>query len=264
MALAMPRCAVPGCLRAWAGWCPRARASSSRAPASISPGETPAACRSRSRVSRSCGVRLGMFLAPGLRRCSRVAAARRAGMLSRYHRCQLRALSPPGSSSADRAGPDAKMILIAGPAPRSGPQFLQVVDPGALEPARKGTAERRALFAQCRDRLGRPGRRSGILLDQRGEPCGVLVSDIHRPGQAPLPDLRHGLTPAAETDRGSRWGAADSPANRAMTESGRKGQVAGCRRCPVAWPVRPVLSTGLTVFLSSRLLHNVKARAGKR
>src|ERR1039457_4450519 len=165
-------------------------------------------------------------------------------MLSRYHRCQLRALSPPGSSSADRAGPDAKMILIAGPAPRSGPQFLQVVDPGALEPARKGTAERRALFAQCRDRLGR---RSGILLDQRGEPCGVLVSDIHRPGQATLPDLRHGLTPAAETDRGSRWGAADSLANRAMTESGHKGQVAGCMRCPVAWPVRPVLSTGLTV-----------------
>jgi hypothetical protein len=38
-------------------------------------------------------------------------------MLARYQRCQLPALPPPGSSSADRAGPDAKMILISGPAP---------------------------------------------------------------------------------------------------------------------------------------------------
>src|ERR1022692_213564 len=32
IALAMPRCARPSCLRASANWCPRARASSSRAP----------------------------------------------------------------------------------------------------------------------------------------------------------------------------------------------------------------------------------------
>lgn len=38
-----------------AGW-----ASSVRAPASISSGETPAACSSRSRVSQSCGVRLAI------------------------------------------------------------------------------------------------------------------------------------------------------------------------------------------------------------
>jgi hypothetical protein len=33
-------------------------------------------------------------------------------MLSRYQRCQFPALSPP-SSSADRAGSNAKMILIS-------------------------------------------------------------------------------------------------------------------------------------------------------
>jgi hypothetical protein len=40
-----------------------------------------------------------------------------SGMLAPYHRCQLPALSPPGSSSADRAGSNAKMILIPGSAP---------------------------------------------------------------------------------------------------------------------------------------------------
>ena len=37
----------PSCLRVSASWCPRARASSRRAPASISSGETPPACSSR-------------------------------------------------------------------------------------------------------------------------------------------------------------------------------------------------------------------------
>jgi hypothetical protein len=34
-------------------------------------------------------------------------------MLSRYQRCQFPALSPPSSSSADRSGSNAKMILIS-------------------------------------------------------------------------------------------------------------------------------------------------------
>jgi hypothetical protein len=42
------------------GECPRAWPSNRRAPVSISSGETPAACSSRSRSSQSRGMRLGM------------------------------------------------------------------------------------------------------------------------------------------------------------------------------------------------------------
>src|ERR1039457_4676484 len=102
-------------------------------------------------------------------------------MLSRYHRCQLPALSPPGSSSADRAGSNAKMILIRDAVPSDGESWHPSAGP-------QGTAECRPLPAQGRDRLSHLDGRPEILLDQHGEPLGVLVSDLHRPSQANPPE----------------------------------------------------------------------------
>jgi hypothetical protein len=65
-----------------------------------------------------------------------------------------------------------------------------MVNPGALQPVHQGTAECRPLLAQGRDRLSHLDDRPEILLDQHGEPLGVLVSDLHRPSQANPPEFK--------------------------------------------------------------------------
>jgi hypothetical protein len=98
-------------------------------------------------------------------------------MFSRYHRCQFPALSPPISSSADRAGSNAQHPDLR-PACRAGPQFLEVMEPAALDPVYQRPAERRSLLPQCRDRLGDLDRGGQVVLDQGGEPDGVLLGGL--------------------------------------------------------------------------------------
>jgi len=58
---------------------------------------------------------------------------------------------------AERVGSKAKMILISD-RPLEPAQLLEVMDPGFLEPVHKRPAERGAVLAQRRDRLGQQGR----------------------------------------------------------------------------------------------------------
>jgi len=77
--------------------------------------------------------------------------------------CEIRAMLTPSaaarsfSKSAERVGSKAKMILISD-RPLEPAQLLEVMDPGFLEPVHKRPAERGAVLAQRRDRLGQQGR----------------------------------------------------------------------------------------------------------
>jgi len=110
-------------------------------------------------------------------RCSRSAT----GMFSRYQRCQFPALSPPGSSSAGRAGSNAKSTLIWDRPPEAGPQLLEVMDPAALDAVHQRPAERGSFLPQGRDRLGDLGGGGQVVLDQGGEPRGVLLGGLDAP-----------------------------------------------------------------------------------
>src|ERR1700722_15399096 len=61
------------------------------------------------------------------------------------------------------------------------------MNPCALEPVNQRAAQRRAFLTQRSARLRHLGRRAKVLLDQQGEPCCVLVGDLHRPSQARPP-----------------------------------------------------------------------------
>jgi hypothetical protein len=75
-----------------------------------------------------------------------------------------------------------------------------VVNLRALEPINERAAQRRTLLAQCCDCLSYLGRRAEILLDQRGEPSGVLVCDLHRPSQTGLLQFKASLNSRGRRD----------------------------------------------------------------
>ena len=65
-----------------------------------------------------------------------------------------------------------------GPASGAGPQLLEVMDPAALDPVHQRPAERGSFLPQSRDRLGDLGVGGQVVLDQGGEPRGVLLGDL--------------------------------------------------------------------------------------
>ena len=112
-------------------------------------------------------------------------------MFSLYHRFQFPALSPPSSSRAERVGSNAKSTRISDRA--AGPQLLEVMDPAALDAVHQRPAERGPLLPQCRDRLRDLDRGGQVVLDQGGEPRGVLLGDLDAPRHT-VPSLLLSLT----------------------------------------------------------------------
>jgi hypothetical protein len=110
------------------------------------------------------------------------------------------ALPVPGLVAAEQqqrrpGGIEREKHPDLGPTRRPGPQFLQVMDPAALDPVHQRPAERGSFLPQRRDRLGDLDRGAQILFDQGGEPRGVLLGDLDAPRHTIPFWLRAGPSP---------------------------------------------------------------------
>ena len=84
------------------------------------------------------------------------------------------------------------------------------MNPGSLEPVHKRPVKCGPILPQRRDALGHQGRRTQVFLDQRSEPRGVFVGDLHLPRQSPHPQFKLSLNLNGRRIRGhATSGASD-------------------------------------------------------